>query len=424
LTTRNSESNSLTIASFDCHRIQRAETLSLEDGVLFLNPDALGTLVEHEPAIRGTQIHLVQPGDPVRIMNVLDVVEPAVKRPRATATFPGTLGDIARAGTGLTHRVAGVAVISVADYGSTRTATHLKDLPLSIIDMAGDAAPLSPFASRSAVVVSFSLEQGASVEACSRGVRRTTLRVARAIAKATEQLEPDSIEEIANGPRSMDPALPSVCVITQIGSEGPLYDTYLYGSAVRRIDPIPISVSELLDGALVNDAFNWASVRNTTYSYQRYPLALDLLAEHGRRVNFVGVVLGISYLESAFEKERAALLAAKTAAELGADAAVILPFFSGSSHSDAMLTCRACERLGIRTTLIVAETDSGLFDHVPEADCIVSAGNLDEYAPSPGVDLTLLAPSENPECPERLRVASYLGATSQAGENTLTASSS
>ncbi len=413
----------LTVATFHCNRIQHAETTTLDARVLNLNPGLLRALGESEPAIRDMRIHFAHPGDPVRIMNVLDVVEPTIKQPFAATTFPGTLGDIARAGIGRTNRVAGVTVISTADYGPTRTATHLKDLPLSVIDMAGAAAPLSPYASKSTVVASFTFEPEASIEACSRGVRRTTLRIARAIAATTEQLAPDAVEDIPTGPRDINPDLPSVCLILQIGSEGTLYDTYLYGRAARRIDPVPISVTELLDGALVNDAFNWASVRNTTYSYQRSPLALDLLAEHGQRLNFVGVVLGISYLESAFEKERAALLAAKAAAELGANAAVILPFFSGSSHSDAMLTCRACETLGIRTTLIVAESDGGLFDHVPEADCIVSAGNLDEYAPAPGIDLALLAPTETPISPKRLRVASYLGATSQSGENTLTASS-
>ena len=43
-----------------------------------------------------------------------------------------------------------------------------------------------------------------------------------------------------------------------------------------------------------------------------------------------------------------------------------------------MLTCRACERLGIRTVVLVAETNAGLTDHVPEADAMVSVGNEEE----------------------------------------------
>ncbi len=43
-----------------------------------------------------------------------------------------------------------------------------------------------------------------------------------------------------------------------------------------------------------------------------------------------------------------------------------------------MLTVQACERRGIRTVAIVCETNGGLTDHVPEADCLVSTGNEDE----------------------------------------------
>ena len=53
-------------------------------------------------------------------------------------------------------------------------------------------------------------------------------------------------------------------------------------------------------------------------------------------------------------------------------------FSSGNSHTDTMLTVRACEAAGIATTALVCETNGGLTDHVPEADCLVSTGNEDE----------------------------------------------
>ncbi len=93
------------------------------------------------------------------------------------------------------------------------------------------------------------------------------------------------------------------------------------------------------------------------------------------------MILALAYLPSAFDKERTAQLAAGLAQKIGADAAVLTTFQTGNSHTDTMLTCRACERLGIRTVLLLAETNGGLTDHVPEADCIVSVGNEEELVP-------------------------------------------
>ena len=73
---------------------------------------------------------------------------------------------------------------------------------------------------------------------------------------------------------------------------------------------------------------------------------------------------------------------------LGADGAIVTTDAGGNSHTDVMLTVRACEEAGVRTTAIVAEmadpdsTSSGLTDWVPEADSIVSAGNAEELVPA------------------------------------------
>src|SRR5207248_8409339 len=99
---------------------------------------------------------------------------------------------------------------------------------------------------------------------------------------------------------------------------------------------------------------------------------------------FAGVVLIRGYEQTAEDKERSARTAARLALHLGADGAVVTTDGGGNSHTDTMLTCRACEEAGIRTAVIVAEmadpesTNPGLTDWVAEADCIVSAGNAEE----------------------------------------------
>ena len=161
--------------------------------------------------------------------------------------------------------------------------------------------------------------------------------------------------------------LPRVCVILQVASEGPLVDTYLYGRPLHGLVPTFLDPREVLDGALTAGQYDWAGVRDPTYVVQRSSLLRELLRRHGDDLSFCGVILTLGYLPSAFDKERSALIAAKLARQVGADAAVLTTFQSGNSHTDTVLTCRACERLGIRTVLLLAETNGGLTDHVPEA---------------------------------------------------------
>ena len=80
-----------------------------------------------------------------------------------------------------------------------------------------------------------------------------------------------------------------------------------------------------------------------------------LYREHGRRLRFAGVVLMRGYEQTAEDKQRAATAAAEAAVGLGADGAVVTTDAGGNSHTDTMLTVRACEQAGVRTTTIVAE---------------------------------------------------------------------
>jgi glycine reductase len=145
--------------------------------------------------------------------------------------------------------------------------------------------------------------------------------------------------------------------------------------------PTLLDAREVLDGALTAGQYDWAGVRDPTYFFQRSGLLRELLARHGTDLCLCGLILTLGYLPSAFDKERSALMAARLARQVGADAAVLTTFQSGNSQTDTMLTCRACEELGIRTVLLLAETNGGLTDHVPEADCIVSVGNEEELVP-------------------------------------------
>ena len=210
-----------------------------------------------------------------------------------------------------------------------------------------------------------------------------------------------------------------MALLLQLSSLGPLYEIYLYGTTLDGFQPSPLNPLELLDGAVTAGEYHWAGLRNCTYSFQNSALVRELLAADGNRMRFAGLVACRGYNQSAKDKERAAMLAAKVAGELGADGAIVTTDAGGNSHTDTMLTVRACERAGIRTVAMVAEM-GGLTDHVPEADAIVSVGNAEELVPEwrpervLGGDILLDGRPATDAGPVPVR--NYLGATCQMGD--------
>lgn len=374
------------------------------------------------PELEDVDVDVVQPGEPVRITHVLDAVEPRV-RPDGRAAFPAE----GRAGEGRTNRLAGVVVVSCLDFPAAERPLHEQE---SVVDMAGPGAALTPIATDTVVALTFRPRAGAGNEELDAWARRTTLSVAEELARPTLPAEPVAVERFELGPADAD--LPAVAALVQLSDLGPLYTQRLYGVPAGEAGlPRAIDPSELLDGAVTCGEYHWAALRNPTVVFQRNALVRALYREHGRRLRFAGVVLMRGYEQTAESKQRAADAAAQQAVGLAADAAIVTTDAGGNSHTDVMLTCRACEEAGVRTTVIVAEmadpdaTNPGLTDWVPEADSIVSAGNAEELVPAwtperlLGGDTLLDGTSAAAAGP--IPVRNYLGATNQTGQLPLTA---
>jgi glycine reductase complex component B subunit alpha and beta len=364
--------------------------------------------------IEGAQVEVVRPGDCVRITHVLDAVEPRI-RPDGRAAFPLE----GRAGEGRTNRLDGVAVLSCLDFLAEERPLHEQE---SVVDMAGPGAELTPFSQTTNFVLSFRTPDGTPNEELEATARRTTLEVAERLARPTLKAEPTRVERFELEPT--DESLPSVAALVQLSDLGPLYYQYVYGLPAGQAGlPRAIEPAELMDGAVTCGEYHWAGLRNPTWFFQNNRLVRALYREHGRRLRFAGVVLIRGYEQTAEDKERGAEGAAGAARELGADGVVITTDGGGNSHTDVMLTCRACEQAGIRTTVIVAEmadpesTNPGLTDWVPEADCIVSAGNAEELVPAWKPERVLGGEVGLDPVPVR----NYLGATNQMGQLALAA---
>jgi glycine reductase len=374
------------------------------------------------PVLEGVDVDVVRAGDPVRVTHVLDAVEPRV-RPDGRAAFP-TVGP---AGEGRTNRLDGVVVLSCLDFPAAERPLHEQE---SVVDLAGPGAGLTPFAQATNVVLTFRPRDGLGNEELDAWVRAATLQVAEDLARPTLEARPAEVERFDRA--AADGDLPAVAALVQLSDLGPLYYQYLYGVPVGRAGlPRPVDPAELLDGAVTCGEYHWAGLRNPTILFQRNALVRTLYREHGRRLRFAGVVLTRGYEQTAENKQRAATAAAEAAVELGADGVIVTTDAGGNSHTDTMLTVRACEQAGVRATTIVAEmadpdsTSPGLTDWVPEADSIVSAGNAEELVPAwrpervIGGD-TLLDGSDARDAGP-IPARNYLGATNQMGQHRLRA---
>jgi glycine reductase len=374
-----------------------------------------------DASVEGASVEVVPPGAPVRVTHVLDAVEPRI-RPDGRPAFP-TEG---RAGEGRTNRLDGVVVLSCLDFPGEERPLHEQE---SIVDLGGPGAALTPFADMTAVVLTFSPGGGGHV-AIDAEARRATLAVAEEVARGSLDAEPEDVERFELGPA--DESLPAVAALIQLSDLGALYIQYVYGVPAgdaglpRVVDP-----AEVLDGAVTCGEYHWAAMRNPTWFFQRNELLRTLYREHGRTLRFAGIVLMRGYEQSAADKQSAAERAAGVAGELGADGVLITTDAGGNSHTDVMLTCRACEQAGIKTTIVLAEetdpqsTKPILTDWVREADSIVSTGNVEElveaWTPERVLGGDLLLDGTPAAEAGPIPVRNYLGAANQMGQLALSA---
>ena len=374
-----------------------------------------------EADVEGAEVEIVPAGSPVRVTHVLDAVEPRI-RPDGRAAFP-TDG---RAGEGRTNRLDSVVVLSCLDFPGEERPLHEQE---SIVDLGGPGAGLTPFADMTAVVLTFSPGDTGHV-AIDAEARRAALGVAEEIARGTLDGEPDTVERFELGPA--DAGLPAIAALIQLSDLGPLYIQYVYGLPAGEAGlPRAFDPAEVLDGAVTCGEYHWAAMRNPTWFFQRNELIRTLYREHGRTLRFAGVVLMRGYEQTAADKQSAAERAAGVAGELGADGVLITTDAGGNSHTDVMLTCRACEQAGIRTTVVLAEetdpqsTRPILTDWVAEADSIVSTGNVEElveaWTPERVLGGERLLDGTPAAEAGPIPVRNYLGAANQMGQLALSA---
>ena len=359
------------------HRVARVgvgDVTAWRDGELTVSADEARSLLA-SACLADVRISWASPGDSVRIVKVLDVVEPRTKGRGGGGIFPGWLPPSERAGdqsgAGLTSVLRGAAVV-VAGY--------LPRAQEAVIDMSGPAAELSPFGTTHNLVIEFTPAAGADWADVDDSLRRGSLALAARLAEAALDAPADE-EEALPDPEAID-GLPRVAAITNLQTQGVFKDVFVRGTSFNGEPPTLVDPGEIDDGAVVSGQYGHPSLRNPTWVHQNHPVVNALRAHHGRDLSFGGVVLSPEPV-SAADKAAVSAAAAQVCADAGFDAVILTKEGGGNADADMALKMDALEDLGIAAVGLFAEmagpdgTGPPVVVPPERATAMVSTGNYD-----------------------------------------------
>jgi glycine reductase len=359
-----------------------------------INKEEALKVVREDSHITEAELHIVRPGDDTRLVPVKEAIEPRIKLD-GSPLFPGVTGELAQAGNGVTHALKDCSVIVVGK--------HWGGFQDGLIDMGGEGAKYTYFSQlKNLVLVADSDEEFEKREQQkkNKALRWAGMRLAEYVGSCVKDLEPENKEvyELEAITKRTDEVnkLPSVVMVLQPQSqmEEDGYNDLCYGWDCNRMVPTFMNPNEVLDGAMISGSFMPCSSKWSTYDFQNFPAIKSLYKEHGKTINFLGVIM--SNLNVALEqKERSALFVAQMAKSLGADAAVVAEEGYGNPDTDFTACLVALEDVGVKTIGLTNECtgrDGGsqsLVSLNEKSDAIVSCGNVSELIELPPAKLVL-----------------------------------
>lgn len=349
----------------------------VQGDVLYVNKQEMVDHLKDERLV-SIDVDLAKPNESVRIVPVKDVIEPRVKVEGSGGVFPGFVSKVDMVGSGVTHVLKGVAVV---------TAGKIVGFQEGIIDMSGPGAQYTPFSETLNVVVVAEPVEGLLQHDHEAALRTMGLKAAAYLGEAGRHANPTQTEVFDCPPLPLAlkqfPTLPKVAYVYMLQSQGLLHDTYVYGIDAKRTLPTFIYPTEVMDGAIISGNCVSACDKNTTFHHQNSPVIHELLARHGKDYNFIGVVVTNENVTLS-DKERSSNFTAKLIEWLGVDAAIISEEGFGNPDADLMMNCVKLEKKGIKTVLVTDEyagqdgASQSLADADPLADAVVTAGNANE----------------------------------------------
>lgn len=366
--------------------IQFAEVSKVENGTLFVNKEEVKALILEDQNFKSAVVELARPGESIRIMPVKDVIEPRVKVEGPGGIFPGMINKVETVGSGKTNVLKGAAVV---------TTGKIVGFQEGILDMTGTGAEYTPFSKLNNLVLVCEPIDTLKQHEHEKALRFAGYKVALYLGELARALTPDETHTyetptLTEGLK-LYPELPRVAYVCMLQSQGLMHDTYVYGVDAKQSLTTLIYPTEIMDGAIVSGNCVSACDKNTTYHHLNNPVVHDLFEEHGKTLNFVGVIITNENVYLA-DKERSSNWSAKLAEFLGVDGVVISEEGFGNPDTDLIMNCKKIEAKGIKTVLITDEyagrdgTSQSLADADVRADAVVTGGNANEVIELPAMD--------------------------------------
>lgn len=366
--------------------IQFAEKTEVKDSVLYINKEEMIQEIGKDEHIQSIDIELVRPGESVRIIPVKDVIEPRVKVEGKGEIFPGIISKVETVGEGKTNVLSGCAVV---------TTGKIVGFQEGIIDMTGPGAKYCPFSVLNNVVVIAEPIEGLKQHEHEKAVRMIGFKAATYLGEAGRIVEPDEVKVYETKPLLDSikdyPNLPKVGYVYMLQTQGLLHDTYVYGVDAKQIVPTLLYPTEVMDGAVLSGNCVSACDKNPSYVHMNNSIIEDLYEQHGKEINFVGVIITNENVYLA-DKERSSNWTAKLCEYLGLDAVIISQEGFGNPDTDLIMNCKKIEMKNIKTVIVTDEyagrdgASQSLADADVRADAVVTGGNANEVVLLPKMD--------------------------------------
>lgn len=363
--------------------VQFADVSKVEGGTLYVCAEDIVKLVLEDERLQSCTVDLAKPGEEVRITPVKDVIEPRVKVEGEGAIFPGVINKVTTVGSGRTHVLKGAAVV---------TCGKIVGFQEGIIDMTGPGAEYTPFSKLNNVCVVVEPVEGIKPHDYEAAARMAGLKVATMLGELGRTLTPDVVNVYETKPifeqAAQYPELPKVGYVYMLQTQGLLHDTYVYGVDAKKIVPTVLYPTEIMDGAILSGNCVSACDKNTTYHHLNNPIIKHLYAEHGKTINFMGVIITNENVYLA-DKERSSNWTAKFTKFLGLDGAIVSQEGFGNPDTDLIMNCKKIEAEGVKTVIVTDEyagrdgSSQSLADADPAADAVVTGGNANEVIELP-----------------------------------------
>ena len=383
----------LEIGRFKVRDIVFGDKTAYSNGILTVNKAEALACVREDIHITEAELKIVRPGDMVRLCPVKESVEFRCKVEGGEGAYPGATSPLAQAGMGRTHVIEGATVIAVGQ--------HWGGFQDGLIDMGGPFQHYTIWGDMPNLVLvadTDELDEQREQQKKNHAIRWAAMRLAEHVAECLRELEPEETDIYDLPPLeerdAATKALPGDVYVLQPQTqmEAPGHNTLIYGWDSNRMLPTLMHPNELLDGCMVSGSFMPSSSKISTYEYSTNPMLKKLYSEHGKSINFLGVIMS-TLNPKMEEKTRCVQIAGQIAVALGAKAAVVAEEGYGNPDVDYTAMLVELERLGIKTVGISDEAtgrdgaSQPLVSMNPAENALVSTGNVSQFYELPAMEV-------------------------------------